>query len=70
MGSIGADSGNRTKRTREEMIRDELPNLPDNNKDITCPSDEDDLNDVLPIHIGPFCSKGGSILEDTKKGLR
>ena len=48
MGSIGADSGNRMRRTREEMIRDELPNLPDNNTGTTHPSDEGDLVDIIP----------------------
>ena len=48
MGSIGADSGSRTRRTREKMILDELPNLPDNNSGTTRPTDEDDLMDTIP----------------------
>jgi hypothetical protein len=30
------------------MMRDELPNLPDNNAGTTHPSDEDDLMDTIP----------------------
>ena len=48
MGSIGADSGNRTRRRRVETIRDELPNLPENNTGTTCSSDEGDLMDTIP----------------------
>ena len=47
-GSIGADSGHRTRRTMAETIRDELPNLPDNNTGTTCPSNEGDLMDTIP----------------------
>ena len=69
MGCIGKDSDNKTRRSREESISDELPNLPDNNTGTAHPSDEGDLMGTIPGSVQN--SELGNVIhvdDDTEEG--